>query len=329
MPRLRTSARPRCAKSWHTPRRAQRFGCGRRDGGRALLVLHAFVDPGGDAFDRVARGVRAGELPGDRLHLLVERGVARRRQVLAPGVLQRGGSQLGPRQRIGRLGAAQTGLHDRVAGDRELPVRAVEVERVDPRAPVVAVAGQRRAGAHVDAVLGDLLGRGVRRREPRLVVRRVDLAPVPEAGVVPDPEPPPRRGIPRSITLSAMLCPGSSGWSPTCGPPRSRSAGPRAARAGRPPASLTRRKLSSAWHRPRMRRASSSTPVRPARGSSSPSALRGGERVQHRAGKSRSRSRNSSAEDASTPCRYVRRYASYAEQQRRVVAHTVGPQVSV
>ena len=30
--------------------------------------------------------------------------------------------------------------------------------------------------------------------------------------------------------------------------------------------------------------------------------------------------------DASTPCRYVRRYASYAEQQRRVVVQPVGPQ---
>ena len=91
----------------------------------------------------------------------------------------------------GEVGA---GLDDRRPGDHQLRVRAVQVERGDRGAPVVAVGvgGGRRLD--LDPGAQRRLPVAVLRRQPGLVVGGAHRAAVVEPGAVHDLQPPPVRG---------------------------------------------------------------------------------------------------------------------------------------
>ena len=75
--------------------------------------------------------------------------------------------------RLVEFGERSDGLDHRGADNGELAVRAVQIERVHPAAPVVAVPEQVRRGMHFDPMFDRELARRVERRDARLVVRRV------------------------------------------------------------------------------------------------------------------------------------------------------------
>ena len=177
----------------HTAPHAQHLGRRRRHARRAGLVFDPFPDAVTQAGEgRGGRGL-APEIGGEGADGVVGLRHLGGREVLDQSVSEARGVDRVPRDGLVEVGGALSRLDQRRPDDGELLVRMVEVERVHPASPVVAIAVQVRGRRHVDAVLERELVRGVGRRDARFVVRRVHVAEVPEAGRVPDLEPPRHR----------------------------------------------------------------------------------------------------------------------------------------
>ena len=313
----------RWTKSWHTPAPAP---------SASAAVVPTWVAPprtrGGPA--RGPASTTAGRRAPGAPHLLAE-GLDRtvRASCTASACssshhssAHSSASSASPRHRRPPRRRRVGGLDVTGGDDGELPVWPPEVERVHHGAPVVLEPREPGRRVHVDPVLEHPLPLGADRRESHLVVRRGDVGRV--RGI------PWCAGSPPRATSSHVPAPRTAdavGWIATASVsirrstpplagrgssgPRSRRGSHRTARctsascAGRSATrSSTRRNSSSARAIPTRRRASSSTRARPPPGASSSSARSHvASACSTERGNSWSSSRNSAADDASTPWR--------------------------